>query len=129
MLLHPSRYEPCGLSPIYALRYGTLPIVRSCGGMADSVVDASSEALQARQATGFAFADCSVTALVQCARRALELYRQPIAWRMMQMTAMRQDFGWSRSAKSYAKLYRELVGTPKTAEPIQSARKLNRRAG
>jgi starch synthase len=97
--------------------------------MADSVVDASSEALQARQATGFVFDDCSVTALVQCVRRALELYRQPIAWRTMQMTAMRQDFGWSRSAKSYAKLYRELVGTPKTAEPIQSARKLNRRAG
>jgi starch synthase len=81
ILLHPSRHEPCGLSPIYALRYGTLPVVRRCGGMADSIVDASSEALQSKRATGFVFDDCSVTALTQCARRALEIYRQPIAWR------------------------------------------------
>src|SRR5271167_2053731 len=84
ILLHPSRYEPCGLAPIYAMRYGTLPIVRRSGGMADSVVDAIEQSVHCETATGFAFERPTANDLVACARRALALYRQPIAWRKTQ---------------------------------------------
>ena len=109
MLLHPSRYEPCGLSPIYAMRYGTLPIVRRCGGMADSVVDATPASITRGVATGFCFHDATADALIACVQRALSHYRQPIAWRNIRSSAMRQDFGWGRSAQAYADLYRSLT--------------------
>lgn len=93
ILLHPSRYEPCGLTPIYAMRYGTVPIVRKSGGTADSVVDAIGQTLACETATGFSFVGPTADDLIACIRRALELYRQPIAWRKIQICAMRQDFG------------------------------------
>lgn len=107
-LLHPSRFEPCGLVPIYALRYGTVPIVRNSGGMADTVVDATADAVRSGTATGFSFEDVSADELVACVRRAADLYRQPILWRKLQQTAMRQDFGWRRPAEEYVALYRAL---------------------
>ena len=116
MLLHPSRYEPCGLSPIYAMRYGTLPIVRRSGGLADSVVDAVPTTIKGRTATGFSFNQATVQDLVDCVQRALSLYSQPIAWRKIQSCAMRQDFGWHRSAQAYADLYRALVTAPTEIE-------------
>jgi starch synthase len=112
MLAHPARFEPCGLVPIYALRYGTLPIVRNSGGMADSVVDATVETIQQGTATGFSFDQPSKEAFEACARRALGFYRQPIVWRKMQACAMAQDFGWQRSAEAYARLYHKLAGVP-----------------
>jgi starch synthase len=109
MLVHPSRFEPCGLVPIYALRYGTIPIVRNSGGMADTVVNATPEALKAGIATGFSFEGVSADELLACVRRAAGLYRQPIFWRKLQQTAMVQDFGWRKSAERYAELYRALT--------------------
>jgi starch synthase len=111
-LLHPSRFEPCGLVPIYAMRYGTIPLVRKSGGLADSVTDASPEAIRQGTATGLAFQDPSMADLAACIRRALSLYRQPILWRRIQAAAMRQDFSWKHSAQAYANLYRSLAGVP-----------------
>jgi starch synthase len=120
MLLHPSRFEPCGLVPIYAMRYGTVPIVRRSGGMADSVTDATPEALRQGSATGLSFAESSIVELSECVDRALALYRQPILWRRLQAAAMRQDFSWRRSAKAYAELYRSLAHAP--AESVLKTR-------
>ena len=117
MLLHPARFEPCGLVPIYALRYGTIPLVRKSGGMVDTVIDASPDALRQGIATGFSFDEPSLDDLVACIRRAISLYRQPISWRRLQAYAMRQDFSWQRSAKAYADLYRSLTGTLAMAQP------------
>jgi starch synthase len=111
MLLHPARFEPCGLVPIYAMRYGTIPLVRKTGGMVDTVIDASPEAIRQGTATGFSFDEPSLDDLVGCIRRAISLYRQPISWRRLQACAMRQDFSWRRSAETYADLYRSLTGT------------------
>ncbi len=112
MVLHPSRFEPCGLVPIYAMRYGTVPLVRNSGGMADTVIDATPEAIRQGAATGFSFDEPSSSALAQCINRAMSLYRQPIAWRRLQASGMRQDFSWQRSAKAYADLYHKLTGAP-----------------
>jgi starch synthase len=112
MLAHPARFEPCGLVPMYGLRYGTLPIVRNSGGMADSVVNATAETIQNGTATGFSFDQPTKEAFEACVRRALGFYRQPIVWRKMQASAMAQDFGWQRSAAEYARLYHSLAGVP-----------------
>jgi starch synthase len=117
ILLHPSRFEPCGLAPIYAMRYGTLPVVRRTGGAIDSVIDADELALQRGEATGFSFQDTTADALIACVRRALLLYREPIAWRKIQLRAMQQDFGWARPARAYVELYRSLVAEPIEAQP------------
>ncbi len=116
MLAHPARFEPCGLVPMYALRYGTLPIVRNSGGMADSVVNATAETIQNGTATGFSFDQPTKEAFEACVRRALSFYRQPIVWRKMQASAMAQDFGWQRSAAEYARLYHSLAGIPMLVE-------------
>jgi len=108
VLLHPSRFEPCGLVPIYALRYGTIPVVRNTGGMADTVVDATPDALRSGIATGFSFAGVSSDDLAACVNRAADLYRQPIRWRKLQQSAMRQEFGWREPAERYVALYRSL---------------------
>jgi starch synthase len=112
MVLHPSRFEPCGLVPIYGMRYGTVPLVRNSGGMADTVIDATPEAIRQGSATGFSFDEPSALALASCLHRALAVYRQPIAWRRLQASGMRQDFSWRRSAKTYADLYQKLTGAP-----------------
>jgi starch synthase len=117
ILLHPSRFEPCGLVPIYAMRYGTIPVVRNCGGMADSVTDASASALQQGMATGFSFKAAEVSDLLVTVRRAHALYRKPIAWHRLRQTATQQDFSWrSRSAQAYADLYRSLANMPLRAQ-------------
>jgi starch synthase len=125
LLLHPSRFEPCGLVPIYALRYGTIPVVRNSGGMADTVVDATADALRSGIATGFSFEDVSADELTACVRRAAELYDQPILWRKLQQNAMRQDFGWQKPAEEYVALYRALrtdLQAPLELESVSAAR-------
>jgi starch synthase len=112
ILMHPSRYEPCGLSPIYAMRYGTLPVVRNSGGTADSVIGATEHTIDCETANGFSFERANAEDLVTCVMRALELYRQPIAWRKLQACAMRQDFGWKGPAARYAEIYRRLLAEP-----------------
>lgn len=105
----PSRFEPCGLTQLYALRYGTLPLVRRVGGLADTVTDANDAALAADIATGFVFDSATPAALLQAARRALALHRQPVQWHKLMKRAMAQDFSWDGAAAHYAALYRELL--------------------
>jgi len=107
MFLMPSRFEPCGLNQLYSLRYGTVPIVRNVGGLADTVLDATTENLAARRATGIVFGDAAGSALTQAVERALALHGKPRAWRQVQQTGMRQDFSWAHSAAEYQRLYSE----------------------
>ena len=109
VMLVPSRFEPCGLTQLYALRYGTLPLVRRVGGLADTVVDATHEAIQADRATGFSFDEASRHALSARMRDAIALYRNEGAWQKIQRRAMSQDFSWDDSAANYELLYRSLL--------------------
>jgi len=111
VLLVPSRQEPCGLTQMYALKFGTLPLVRRTGGLADTVVDATPEAVEADQATGFVFERESAWVLGETIGRACALFREkPKVWKQIQHHAMRQDFSWRNSAKHYLEMYRELIG-------------------
>jgi len=110
VFLMPSLFEPCGLNQLYSLRYGTLPVVRAVGGLADTVTDASAQALQAGTATGFVFQQPVDTAFLDAAGRAIALWRDKPAWRAVQQTAMAQDFSWQRSAERYRELYSSITG-------------------
>lgn len=108
--LVPSRFEPCGLTQLYGLRYGSLPLVRRVGGLADTVVDSSLENLAEGSATGFVFDRFDVDDMQRAVRRAFALYRRRTDWRAVQRRAMAQDVSWTASAERYAALYRELAG-------------------
>jgi starch synthase len=108
-ILVPSRFEPCGLTQLYGLRYGTLPLVRRVGGLADTVVDASPEALRDGRATGFSFEAAAPAALEHAAERLVALYRQRDAWQAVMRRAMAQDFSWDHAAADYLRLYRDLL--------------------
>ena len=103
ILLMPSRFEPCGLSQMIAMRYGTVPLVRYTGGLRDSVTEADGES-----GTGFGFEDCSAEALYAAMERAKALYSDKAAWEALTRRDMAQRFGWERSAESYRALYKEL---------------------
>ena len=103
----PSRYEPCGLNQLYSLHYGTPPVVRRTGGLADSVVDADAKALRDGTASGFVFDEPSAPALQAALERALQMLRDPVAWAALQRTGMKQDLSWDQSARSYLALYRK----------------------
>ena len=105
VFLMPSRFEPCGLTQMYALRYGTLPLVRKTGGLADTVVDVR----QGDSGTGFVFEPAEGAALAAAAARAAALFKNVKAWRKVQRTAMQQDFSWAHAAQAYQKLYRDLA--------------------
>ncbi len=107
MFLMPSRYEPCGLNQMYSLRYGTVPIVRAVGGLADTVADFKP---RSRAATGFAFQEYAGDALLAALGRALDTYAQPERWRALQLTGMRQDHSWDHSAREYVKMYDRAAG-------------------
>jgi starch synthase len=108
VLLVPSRFEPCGLTQLYALRYGTLPLVRRVGGLADTVIDADALSLADGTATGFAFDEESPQGLGAAIARAVELFRQRELWRRIVRRAMTRDFSWGAAARQYLALYREL---------------------
>jgi starch synthase len=112
ILLAPARFEPCGLTQLYALRYGTLPVVRRTGGLADTVVDATAASIADRTATGFVFDEATRDALIAAVKRALALYREPLTWRRLQLQAMAQNFSWNASASKYAALYSAASGLP-----------------
>lgn len=105
MLLMPSRFEPCGLTQLYALRYGALPIVRRTGGLADTVVDVADQ----KGSTGFVFEKATAAQLVGAVTRAVALYRQPKKWRIVQRRAMKRDFSWQLSARRYRDLFLTLL--------------------
>ncbi|MCP5165305.1 MAG: glycogen synthase GlgA [Pseudomonadales bacterium] len=105
IFLMPSLFEPCGLNQLYSLRYGTLPVVRAVGGLADTVVDATPQALAEGTATGFVFGPPHSGAFMEALQRAIALWRDRDSWRRVQATAMAQDFSWQRSAARYMELY------------------------
>jgi starch synthase len=110
VVLVPSRQEPCGLTQLYALRYGALPLVRRTGGLADTVVDSNAQSMMDSTATGFVFKEPTSWILGETIGRACQLYRQePKAWARIQRHAMTQDFGWEAAAREYLDLYRHLV--------------------
>ncbi|HWD57310.1 MAG TPA: glycogen synthase GlgA, partial [Stellaceae bacterium] len=109
VLVAPSRFEPCGLTQLYALRYGTLPLVRHTGGLADTVVDATPPRLRDKTATGFMFETATAEALAATIEWASALYANRASWRQMVAEAMSRDFSWAQSARQYAALYREVV--------------------
>ena len=106
--LMPSRFEPCGLNQMYSQRYGTIPIVRKTGGLADTVTDTLPETLALATASGLIFNEASAGALLEAIKRALILYNVPNAWKKIQQTAMSKDFSWQRSAEQYLALYEKL---------------------
>jgi starch synthase len=107
--LMPSLYEPSGLNQLYSMRYGTPPVVRATGGLADTVTDCTPEALASGQATGFRFIPYSPEGLLDAVRRALDLYHnRPDDWLRLARNGMRQDWSWGRSAREYVKLYERL---------------------
>lgn len=109
MFLMPSRFEPCGLNQLYSLKYGTVPVVRATGGLADTIVDASEETFAAGTANGFSFTKDDALALAQTLHRAINTYQQPPVWDALVQTGMRQDWSWTRSAKQYVELYKNTV--------------------
>ncbi len=108
-LLIPSRFEPCGLTQLYGLRYGTLPVVARTGGLADTVIDANEAAIAANCATGFQFAPINATMLGQAIARACAAYRQPGMWSGMMRRAMRHPVGWNASSAAYLRIYAGLA--------------------
>ncbi|TWU29525.1 glycogen synthase GlgA [Bythopirellula polymerisocia] len=109
MFLMPSQYEPCGLNQLYSLKYGTVPIVRRTGGLADTVVDVSAETLADRSATGFSFSEYTALALSDTLERACTVFADKDVWQQLVQTGMRQDWSWGNSAREYSNLYKRTL--------------------
>ena len=103
IFLMPSRFEPCGMNQMYSQRYGTVPVVRATGGLADSVQDAAKP-----DGAGFVYAEASAAALLAAIDRALLVYADRMTWRRLQLNGMRRDFGWQASAARYLEIYRRI---------------------
>lgn len=110
VLMVPSTFEPCGLTQLYAMRYGALPLVRRVGGLADTVVDCTPSAMDDGSATGFVFDDLNAPALLGAIEQAFDLYANPKAWKAVQRRAMRLQFDWKTAARHYGTLYQALLG-------------------
>jgi starch synthase len=104
IFLMPSRFEPCGLNQMYGMRYGTPPVVRRTGGLADSVIDASLP-----EGTGFVFDEADPAVLYRTVVRAIECYRDTRKFQRIQLNGMRRDVGWRSSAQRYLDLYRTII--------------------
>jgi starch synthase len=109
LFLMPSRYEPCGLSQLYSLRYGTVPVVHATGGLDDTVTEFDPAT---GEGTGFKFAPCTAEALHEALGRALAIRRDGASWARLRQNAMREDFSWERSAQAYRNLYAALLAAP-----------------
>jgi starch synthase len=108
-ILIPSRFEPCGLTQLYGLAYGCVPVVSRTGGLADTVIDANPAARAAGVATGIQINAVNPAALASGISRAVALYHQPAAWKRLQTNGMKADFSWDASGAAYAALYRQLI--------------------
>ncbi|PKN66641.1 MAG: glycogen synthase GlgA [Deltaproteobacteria bacterium HGW-Deltaproteobacteria-15] len=106
ILLVPSQYEPCGLTQLYALRYGTIPVVRATGGLADTITPFDQAT---REGNGFRFESFEPESFFSAIRQALSLYRKVRIWRQLAVSGMKADFSWDRSAESYLEIYRGLL--------------------
>ncbi|HEY6134272.1 MAG TPA: glycogen synthase GlgA [Rubrivivax sp.] len=105
LIVVPSRFEPCGLTQLYGLRYGTVPLVRRVGGLADTVVDTNEATLQSGGATGFSFDEATPHALAEAVRRAVALRARPQAWRQLRERGMAQNYSWDGPAQRYLSMY------------------------
>ncbi len=112
MFLMPSRYEPCGLNQMYALKYGTVPVVREVGGLADTVVDYDPET---GLGTGFVFAEYTSEAMIEALQRALKAFAGRRKWGKLMKTGMSQDYSWGRSARKYTELFLTATRTEQPA--------------
>ncbi|MBM3998049.1 MAG: glycogen synthase GlgA [Planctomycetes bacterium] len=119
MFLMPSRFEPCGLNQLYSLKYGTVPIVRATGGLADTITDAAPEHLEAGIANGFSFEPYDVASLDETLTRACGVYRtdRP-SWRRLVEIGMRQDWSWDESASQYVQLYDEALAAKRVPASV-----------
>ena len=120
IFLMPSRYEPCGISQMIAMRYGSVPLVRAVGGLHDTVTDSE---------TGFVFVDTKIKSFNDTVKRALALYPYHSRWANLQKECMAQDFSWTKSAQKYVALYKKLIESTTSTEkypahPVTSARKV-----
>jgi starch synthase len=106
MFLMPSRYEPCGLGQLISLRYGTIPIVRSTGGLADTIKNFNPKT---QKGNGFTFSNYSSRDMLAAIERALKVYADKPVWKRLMQQGMQQDFSWEHSAKEYVKLYRKAL--------------------
>ncbi|UVC07811.1 glycogen synthase GlgA [Rhizobium sp. TH2] len=109
VILIPSRFEPCGLTQLYGLRYGCVPVVGKTGGLADTIIDANGAALTAKVATGIQFSPIDRHGLSQALRRTFRLFEDDAAWNALQKAAMKSDVSWQTSASQYANLYKTLI--------------------
>lgn len=141
ILLHGSRFEPCGLTPMYSMRYGTIPVASRVGGLADSIIDQGSSvpvhqtdarrprgasraarASAPRAATGFLFDGETAAAMTQAASRAIEAFMRPTSWRKLQRNAMAADFTWQAPVARYTVLYASLCGHRPTRNVVPKVR-------
>lgn len=122
ILLAPARFEPCGLTQMYAMRYGTVPVASRVGGLAETVVDLPVDAAKAADATGFLFAGETAQDLLAAVDRALGYLRQPFAWRRLMTNGMRSDFSWDAPATRYAALYQEIAPARQSEAPRRAQR-------
>jgi starch synthase len=109
VIVIPSRFEPCGLTQLYALRYGCVPLVARTGGLNDTIIDANPAAIAAHAATGVQFSPVTADGLRRAIHRTLRLYNQPKLWTQMQKQGMKSDVSWEKSASLYAALYARLI--------------------
>jgi len=108
-ILVPSRFEPCGLTQLYGLAYGCVPVVARTGGLADTIIDANLAALEAGVATGIQFTGVTYAALADAISRAVHLYQDRDLWTALQRNGMTADFSWAHSGTAYADLFRDLT--------------------
>jgi starch synthase len=113
MFLMPSRYEPCGLNQLYSFRYGTVPIVRATGGLADTVIPYDGE-----KGTGFRFSGYSSREMMRAIRQALAIYSDPQQWQALSLRGMSQDWSWKRSAAEYLELYKSIYAKNRVSDPL-----------
>jgi starch synthase len=118
IFLMPSRYEPCGISQMIAMRYGSVPLVRAVGGLHDTVTDSE---------TGFVFVDTKVKSFNDALRRALHLYPYRSRWMTLQLAGMAQDFSWENSARKYLELYKKLIS--ENTAPLRATTHIPLRGG
>ena len=106
MFLMPSKYEPCGLNQMYSLKYGTIPIVHTTGGLADTIEDFNPDS---KKGNGFSFRGYTADALVETIERAIRTFRNKALWKFLRDNAMRCDFSWDVSAGKYVELYQSVL--------------------
>ena len=107
--LMPSTFEPCGLNQLYSLRYGTSPLARNVGGLADTVIDSNDKTLKDKTANGFIVSEDTAEALISSLSRALQIYQDKNSWKQLQLNAMTPDRSWQTSALQYIELYEKAM--------------------